>query len=252
MSLQTRLQKVDRALDPTQLVVRWLAEVQTWGSLDAWMAGHEAAADREPVSRLATETAHAVRASMKGRPSQVVEEAIAAAVEAVLLRVFMVLVLHDHLATEQRVDALELELLTATLGCLAHGGTPELDAAAWGERGRRLLHETLTWQAAIALLATRYFADHAPVFPDQMAELDATVQACLALLERASCTDLASGAGMDVPAVDLAAVRQRAETDAELTATSIADRAVEDANVFTGTQAGVFRLRGLGGRPWAG
>jgi hypothetical protein len=250
MSLQSRLQKLDRALDPTQLVVRWLVKARGCGSLDTWMEGQREVGAREPVTALATEAALAVRNAMKGRPSHLVEEAIAEAVDAVLLRMFMVVALHDHLETEQRMDTLELELLTVTLTSLEYGGPPELDATAWGERCRRLLHETVAWQTTSRLLAQRYFAGHPPVFSDQMAALDATATACIALLERAR-TDLAPRTGVAVPPVDVARVRQLAEAEAEVAATGITERAAENVDVFTGTKAGVFRLRGLGGRPWA-
>ena len=182
---------------------------------------------------------------MKGRPGHIVEEAVAEAVGAVLHRVFIVLVLHDHLATEHRVDALEVELLTATRTCLGHRATSAMDSATWAARCGRLLQETATWQQAISVLAHRYFAGHPPAFPDQIADLDATATVCTHLVAR-SYTTRAQGR-RDLPPIDLVAVQELGEADAEVAATSIVERAAEQADLFTGTQAGTFRLRGLFG-----
>ena len=250
MSLRSRVQKLDRALDPTQIVACWLVEAQTSGSL-ATTGVDQGGAQGDVITRLCTDAAQAVRETMKSRPGHLMEEAIAEAVAAVLHRVFLVFVLHDHLENEHCIDTLELELLTVTLTCLEHGGHPETEVAAWGERCRRLLHETTTWQAAIALLGHRYFAGHRPVFPDQMATLHATASACTGLLERARANLTAMNANVNLSPVDLATMQHLGEGDAALAATSIAERAAEDADLFTGTRSGVFHLRRLV-QPWGG
>ena len=81
MTADRRLTAVETSLGPTELVRLVLAEALAIGGLEAYtrfMIGQPEEA--APLSRIATGTEAAVRASMKGQPREVVDDALPRAV----------------------------------------------------------------------------------------------------------------------------------------------------------------------------
>src|SRR5207302_289350 len=74
VSAERRLAKLETALSPTELVIRWLDEALGFGSLDAY-TNHLLETDRAegPLDRLCRETEANARQSARGRPRQALD-----------------------------------------------------------------------------------------------------------------------------------------------------------------------------------
>src|SRR5664280_262910 len=92
MTLKRRLDAVEAALTPTQLVLRWLAEAHAFGDIDAYVAAmlqesHPVA----PLDRLAREAAAGARSAMKGKRPEIVGAAVRDALRETVFRYELVM-----------------------------------------------------------------------------------------------------------------------------------------------------------------
>jgi hypothetical protein len=86
------LTAIEAALTPTELVLRWLAEVHAYDSFDAYTrALLETDPDNLPMDRLAREAEECARARSRGRPREDVQAAVRKAVVGTLFRAQLVL-----------------------------------------------------------------------------------------------------------------------------------------------------------------
>jgi hypothetical protein len=81
----------------------------------------------------------------------------------------------------------------------------------WRQHLTRLLHETLTWEAANAQIADRSFAGHAPLFAAEAAQLAQVRNRCEALVRTVAAAKRPSASARKVRArIDPAAIRPQA------------------------------------------
>ena len=85
MTAERRLAKLETALSPTELVLRWLDEAHAFDDLEAytrWLLDQPP--EVFPADRLAHEAADGMRASLRGRPKEEVDNAVRKALREVL------------------------------------------------------------------------------------------------------------------------------------------------------------------------
>jgi hypothetical protein len=175
MTLERRLEGVEKNLSPTQLVLRWLAEAHAFGSLEAYVASLlDLPGNQQPIDRLCHDADASARASLRGKRPEVVHPAVR---NALLQTVFRYeLVLGIYVAARALLDRqVLLEALFAS----------QLALLARDERARRLadeshlerlrqcrdltavaVRELLAAQAARVEVETRYLQGQAALFPD--------------------------------------------------------------------------------------
>jgi hypothetical protein len=122
MTTDRRLAKVEAALTPTELVLRWLAEAHAHDTFDAYTrALLDADPDEMPMDRLVREAEASARAQTRGRPREDVQRAIRRACVETLFRAQLVLQI-----TVRTQELLDREILVhAALGAyLAAAANP--------------------------------------------------------------------------------------------------------------------------------
>lgn len=212
MTLVRRVTALEATLTPTQLVLRWLAEAHSHGSLTAYVA---AILDDEPedfpLNRLCREAVAGARAGTGKRAREQTDAAVRAALQQTAFRFELVLRIntttHELIDKQGLVDA----VLCGHLAMLANEPPPR---AVAGRRGlvdqlgssrdlalRRVveLHAT---QEARALVESRYLDGHPALFPDGLQGWEGQVAATerLAVMaDRLAELDGAARPSLDMP-----------------------------------------------------
>ena len=175
MTARQQLAKLEAGLTPTQRVVRWLDEAHACGSLEGYLTPFlDGDLERFPLDRLADETIAGVRASLRGKRSEVVQQALRRALRETVVRFELVIGLNvsAHELLEREV------LLDAALG--AHivlvSQMDDLDRrhdAGYVRRYARLrdglrfrVQEIHAVEEARTNLEHRYLDGHPALFPD--------------------------------------------------------------------------------------
>ena len=92
MTLSRRVAKLEEALSPTQLVLRWLAEAHAYGDIPPYVASLLAQDPPvRPLDRLAREAVHGARTAMRGKRPELVEPAVRSALRETVFRYELVL-----------------------------------------------------------------------------------------------------------------------------------------------------------------
>jgi hypothetical protein len=92
MTLSRRVAKLEEALTPTQLVLRWLAEAHAFGDVPAYVASLLAVDPPvAPLDRLAREAVHGARTAMRGKRPELVEPAVRSALRETIFRYELVM-----------------------------------------------------------------------------------------------------------------------------------------------------------------
>ena len=178
MTLARRVAALETALTPTQLVVRWLAEAHSHGSLEAYV---HAILDDEPeaypLNRLCREASAAARAGVRGRVGDQTHAAVRIALRETVFR--FELVMRINVVSHAMIDR-ELLLYTVFMGQLAflsnnHRKQRQADSAS--RRGiaqcraltAQRVDELLAAQGARSIVEERYLDGHQALFPDAVA-----------------------------------------------------------------------------------
>ena len=175
MTLSRRVAKVEEALSPTQLVLRWLAEAHSFGDLEPYVASLLSQDPPvAPLDRLAREAAHGARTALRGKRPEIVDAAVRTALRETVFRFELVMKInvtaHELLDREALIDA----ALSAHVSLLvSEDEKTRLADPTYAERfatRRDLLafrvSELRAEQGARSTVEDRYLAGHAALFPD--------------------------------------------------------------------------------------
>lgn len=211
MTLARRVTALEATLSPTQLVLRWLAEAHSHGSLTAYVA---AILDDEPedfpLNRLCREAVAGARAGTGKRAREQTEAAVRAALQQTVFR--FELVLRINITTLELLDKQGLvdAVLCGHLAMLASGhppiaaGGPAVAEQLGSSRdlALRRVGELHACQEARSLVESRYLDGHPALFPDGFQEWEEQVAATerLAVMaDRLSELDGAARPSFDMP-----------------------------------------------------
>lgn len=185
MTLSRRVAKVEEALSPTQLVLRWLAEAHAFGDLESYVASLLAGDPPvAPLDRLAREVAHGARTAMRGKRSELVDAAVRSALRETVFR--FELVMRINVTTKELLDREELisALFAAQLAMLLSEGSgkhpPDDSHLRRLELCRRVtllrVNELLASREARSSAEARYLEGHSALFPDIAAAFEAQLR----------------------------------------------------------------------------
>jgi hypothetical protein len=229
MTLRRRVEAIEAALSPTQLVLRWLAEAHAFGSLEAYVTSIlDLPGNQQPIDRLCRDAHDGVRESLRGKRPEIVETAVRNALRETVFR--YELVLRIYVAAQELLDRETLlEALFAS----------QLALLVRDERGKRVADEShlgrlrqcrdltalqarelLAAQAARVAVETRYLQGQTALFPDVATAFDDQIRRSQQLAEMAA--DMAERDGVEPPQHDEA-------DELELRAIQIASDLVEPA-----------------------
>jgi hypothetical protein len=182
VTAEHRLARLESALTPTQLVLRWLDEAHAFGDLESYVRWQLAEPSFDgPLDRLAHEAVSGVRASLRGKRPEVVDAAIRSALRETVFRFDLVMRIlvktHELIEREGLIDA----ALSAHLALLTSEGRAERRRdATYPQRFATLrglllfrVAELQAAQEARALVEARYLAGHTALFPDAVKAWDA-------------------------------------------------------------------------------
>lgn len=183
MTLARRLEKVEAALSPTQLVLRWLDEAHGHGSLVAYVSSTlDEDPEQFPLNRLAREATDGVRATLRTRVREQTEAAIRTALRQTAFR--FELVMRINVTAHGLLDR-EVLIQSAIAGHLAalsrrHPAGPAdvahlEDLATSRDLAIRRVVELHAAGAARSSAEARYLDGHAALFPDGLAAWDGQV-----------------------------------------------------------------------------
>jgi len=176
VTAERRLAKLETALSPTELVLRWLDEAHAFDDLEAytrWLLDQPP--EVFPADRLAHEAADGMRASLRGRPKEEVDNAVRKALREVLFRFELVMrinvVAHETAHRHQllhTIFAFRFATLNDQREDASRKDRADVDRQA-AEWWRLLAGQVgLLWAMAEARTSAeaRYLAGHVALFPD--------------------------------------------------------------------------------------
>jgi hypothetical protein len=120
MTAERRLAKLEEALSPTQLVLRWLAEAHAYGSLEAYVGSLlDLPAEQQPIDRLCREAYDGSRARLRGKLAEQIRQAVNSALRETVFR--FELVMRINVTTHELLDRETLihTIFTSQLAMLA-------------------------------------------------------------------------------------------------------------------------------------
>jgi len=173
MTLKRRLDAVETALSPTQLVLRWLAEAHAYGDIEPYVASLlEQDPPVAPLDRLAREAVHGARATLRGKRAEVVDAAVRSVLRETVFRFELVMRInvtaHELLEREGLSDA----ALSANLGLAFKEDERPADPKRLEHLGRlrdliviRVSELRATAQAR-TIASERYLQGQSALFPD--------------------------------------------------------------------------------------
>jgi len=176
MTLKRRLDAVESALSPTQLVLRWLAEAHAYGDIEPYVASLLSQDPPvAPLDRLAREAVQGTRTAMRGKRPEIVDAAVRSALRETVFRFELVMriyvMAHELIDREALIDA----ALSAHVSLLTF---EEPRPAGYAERlgGLRDLiasraSELRAVGEARSIVEERYLDGHGALFPDVAAAL---------------------------------------------------------------------------------
>ena len=189
MTLSRRVAAIETALSPTQLVLRWLADAHSYGSVERYVASLlQGDPPANPLDRLAREAAHGAQAAMRGKRPEVVAEAVRSALRETVFRFELVVQInvrtHELLDREGVIEA----ALAAHVALLV---SEKPRPAKYAERLARLrevlgfrVRELRAAQEARAMVEERYLS-HPALFPDVARAWDEQVKSTEAIADLA-------------------------------------------------------------------
>jgi hypothetical protein len=185
MTLDRRLARIDEALTPTQLVLRWLVEAHTYGDLVPYV--NSLLAQDPPVApldRLAREAVHGARTAMRGKRPELADAAVRSALRETIFRFELVMrinvVAHELLDREELIAALFASQLALLLSGGAGKRRPDESHQRRLELCRRLsllrVDELLASRKARSIVEARYLDGQTALFPELAARFDSQLR----------------------------------------------------------------------------
>jgi hypothetical protein len=191
MTLSRRVAKLEEALSPTQLVLRWLSEAHAFGDIPAYVASLlEKDPPVAPLDRLARDAVHGARTAMRGKRPELVEPAVRSALRETVFRYELVLrinvVAHDLVDREGLIDA----ALSAQVALVTAKEQREAKDLEWLRQLRDLLlsrvSELRAAHEARSLAEERYLDGHDALFPDLARAWDEQVRSTQIIADMAA------------------------------------------------------------------
>jgi len=219
VTVARRLAVLETSLTPTQRVVAWLDEAHAFGDLTAYVESLlDQPPEASPINRLAREAASSARAAGRGRPAEVTDAAVRAALRETIFR--FELVMRINVTAHELMDRALLlyTALSAQLALLAGKDRAELrsgpDHLGWLAQVRDLamwqVTELLGAEEARSIVEGRYLDGHAALFPDAVAEWAERLHMAQTLAVMADRLAELDGAAPLSPPGDSEAVSRRA------------------------------------------
>jgi hypothetical protein len=219
MTLRRRVDALEAALSPTQLVLRWLAEAHAFGSLEAYVTSLlDLPGDQQPIDRLCRDACAGVRASLRGKRSEVVDAAVRNALRETVFRYELVLRIyvaaHELLDRETLLEA----LFASQLALLVRDErTQRVADESHLERLRQCrdltalqVRELLAAKEARVAVEARYLQGQDALFPDVANAFDDQIRRSQRLAEMAA--DMSELDGVEpTPPVDPDAIALRVD-----------------------------------------
>ena len=173
MTARRRLAKLESALTPTQLVLRWVDEAHAYGSFEAYTkALLDAKPEDVPLNRLCREAQRVARAAVRSRLPEQIDQAVLSAVRDTAFRFYLVLritVTADELMEkEQTVIALAPGNLVLFAGTTEAERRQEIHGDALNSIAQLLFIRADELEAAArarALAEKRYLDGRPVLFP---------------------------------------------------------------------------------------
>jgi len=185
MSLQRRLGRIDEKLTPTRLVLRWLAEAQAYGDLEAYVAALLAADPSEaPLDRLAREAIQVARAANRGKRPELIDAAVRTALRETIFRyelaVRINVTTHELLDREGLLATLFASQIALLLSERHAKHPPDESHVRRLEHCRQLtrlrVNELLASREARSSVEARFLDGHSALFPDLAAAFEGQLQ----------------------------------------------------------------------------
>jgi hypothetical protein len=184
VTLARRVAAIEASLTPTQLVLRWLAEAHSHGSLEAYVyASLDDPPKTFPLNRLAREAVAGARSGSRSRVREQTDAGVRTALEQTVFR--FELVMRINVTTHELLDreALVQAAIMGHMALLANEPAKRRVAdPAYLERlavSRDLtLRRVIELHAAAearSIVESRYLDGHPALFPDGLAAWDAQV-----------------------------------------------------------------------------
>jgi hypothetical protein len=179
VTTERRLAKVEAALGPKELVLRWLAEAHAYDSLEAYI-DHTLSAGPEtlPLNRLPHELIAAIRGRRDTR-SRDIDSEIRASLRALLFRVHLVFRIIDRTAAVVERQELIHAAMTAHMGLTielnADERRPTFQLPMLRDLVMLQVTEMLALQEARRRAEIQYLAGTPCLFPDGLRRWDAIV-----------------------------------------------------------------------------
>jgi hypothetical protein len=225
MTLSRRVAKLEEALSPTQLVLRWLAEAHAFGDIESYVASLLAKDPPvAPLDRLAREAVQWARTAMRGKRPELVNAAVRSALRETVFRYELVLRIyvtaHDLLDREALIDM----ALSAQVALLVSKdeGSRRADptyAERFATRRDLLAFRVAELHAAgeaRSIVEKRYLDGHDALFPDLTGAWGEQVRATEVIADAAVRLAAFAGVPAAVPPDPEALSRRTTELVADL------------------------------------
>jgi hypothetical protein len=116
MKQDVRLDKIEKSLTPKQAVILWLLEIQQYRNAEEYLQFLRSQPESaRPLYKMTKQISESVRASMKGQPQQIVENAVHRARRDVCFLVKLQQQVNGYQMTEERVWSIVFAYLESSL-----------------------------------------------------------------------------------------------------------------------------------------
>jgi hypothetical protein len=188
MTAARRVAALESSLQPLDVVLRILAEAQAYASIDAYArAVAEAPVESAPMSRISADTEASVRATMKGKPREEVDQAVRRAVGDAIFRYILFLRINTAALEIAEREGLRAAACFYWMGCLLGGPSEaDLEPADWRDHQKEQAECWRSWRGVVATilavslveedareqLEARYLAGHPALLAESQADWD--------------------------------------------------------------------------------
>jgi hypothetical protein len=152
MTAARRVAALESSLQPLDVVLRILVEAQEYASIDAYArAVAEVPIESAPMSRIGAETEASVRATMKGKPREEIDQAVRRAVGDAIFRYILFLRINTAALEIAEREGLRAATCFYWMGCLLGGPREaELEPADWKEHQKEQVECWRSWRGVVA------------------------------------------------------------------------------------------------------
>jgi hypothetical protein len=157
MTVSRRVAAIEGSLDPLAIVLKVIAECLEYGSLEACArAIAEGPVEAAPISRIGADVEASVRAALKGRPRDEINDQVRLAVGDAVFRFHLFMRLNTSALEIADHEGLRASAVFYWMGCLLGGPREhELEPAEWVDHQREQAECWQTWRQVVASLLLR-------------------------------------------------------------------------------------------------